>query len=153
MKNVEVLLREDVHRLGRVGDIVKVAPGYARNFLVPRRLAVQASADNVRAMTRRRERIEAEEAARAEEFQARVDALAAISVTTVEKADEAGHLFGSVSAAAVARLVQEAGHDVQESQVRLDHPIKAVGEHKVAVHVHGALSAEITVVVEAETEA
>lgn len=153
MKNVEVLLREDVHKLGRVGDVVKVAPGYARNFLVPRRLAVQATGDNVRAMARRRERIEAEEAARSEEFQARVEALSAVTVTTVERADEAGHLFGSVSAATVARLVQEAGHPVEESQVRLDHPIKAVGAHQVAVHVHGALSAEVTVVVEAAPEA
>jgi large subunit ribosomal protein L9 len=150
MKNVHVLLRDDVTDLGRVGDVVRVAPGYARNFLYPRRLAIAATDDNQKAMKRRRERADAEIRAREAEFRAVIESLSAVTLKTVMKADENGRLFGSVNAAGVARLLEAAGHPVEESRVRLGATIKKVGEHTVRVHVHGDLSAELTLVVEAE---
>ena len=95
---VEVLLRENIATLGRCGDLVKVAPGYARNYLLPRKLAVEANADNKKAMLRRRGRLDVEEAERAAEVQARVAGLAGLVLRTSGKADESGHLYGSVNA-------------------------------------------------------
>lgn len=150
MKNMEVLLREHVKDLGRCGDVVRVAPGYARNYLLPRRLAVPATEDNRRQIARRAVRMAAEDAARAEEVAVAVAALSRLTVRTVEKADEHGHLYGSVSAAKVAELCRAAGASIDEKRVRLEAPIKTVGEHTVHVHVHGEDHAEITVVVAAE---
>ena len=147
---VEVLLREHVRDLGRCGDVVRVAPGYARNYLLPRRLAVQATEDNKRNMARRAARLAAEEAARAEEVEARVAFLSKLRVETAQKADEQGHLYGSVNAALVAELCGAAGTSIEEKDVRLDAPIKTVGEHEVRLHVHGETYATITVVVAAE---
>lgn len=146
---IEILLRDDVPHLGRVGDRVRVAPGYARNYLFPRKLALEVTSGNVAAMQRRRARQEAEEEKRAAELEVRIVALSKARVKTVERADESGQLFGSVHAAAIARLLTEAGYPVDERDVRLDEPIKAIGEHKVRVHVHAEKYAEIALVVEA----
>jgi large subunit ribosomal protein L9 len=149
MKTVQVLLRETVQHVGKVGDVVEVATGYARNYLVPRKLAVDATPANIELMKRRRARYDAEEVQRSAEIEARVARISAVSVTTVQKADEGGHLYGSVNAAAIAKLLGEAGHAVEERDVRLAEPIKSVGSHAVDVHVHGDRAATITVVVEA----
>jgi large subunit ribosomal protein L9 len=149
MKNMQVLLRETVKDLGKVGDVVMVRTGFARNFLVPRGLAVEATTDNVEMMKRRRVRYDAEEAVRQAEVDARVAALSGVSVSTTEKADDGGHLYGSVNAAAVARLLSAAGHPTDERAVRLAEPIKTVGTHSVSIHVHGDSAAVITVVVAA----
>jgi large subunit ribosomal protein L9 len=149
----EVLLREHVENLGRCGDVVSVAPGYARNYLLPRRLAIPATADNQRQIVRRATRMAAEEVARLGEITAAVEALSLLTVKTTQRADSGGHLYGSVNAAGVAELVVAAGTKVDEKAVRLaEGPLKTVGEHKVRVHIHGEHFAEITVVVEAEAE-
>jgi len=147
MANVKILLRENVQDLGLIGDVVEVAPGYARNFLLPRKLAVAATSENVRAMERRRARWDAEQAARAADIQVRIDALAAAQLETTEKADETGSLYGSVGIATIARLLNEAGHPTEEKDVRLPEPIKSVGTHAVAVHVHGDQHATVQVTV------
>ena len=152
MRAMEVLLREHVRNLGRCGDVVRVAPGYARNFLLPRRLAIPATEDNKRQIARRAARLAAEEAEREEEIAAAVAALSELTLTITEKADAQGHLYGSVNASAVAELCKASGRDIDDKRIHLDAPIKAVGEHKVSVHVHGESYAEITVVVEAEEE-
>ena len=147
---VEVLLREHVENLGKCGDVVQVAPGYARNYLLPRKLAIQATDDNKRAMLRRRARLDAEEAKKAQETLARVETLSTVVLRTKGKADEAGHLFGSVNAARISELLASAGHAVVEEDVRLPAPLKTVGTHAVRIHVHGETFAEIQVEVEAE---
>jgi large subunit ribosomal protein L9 len=149
-QRVEVLLRDHVKSLGRCGDVVKVSLGYARNYLLPRKIAVEATDDNKRAMVRRRALLDQEEAQRNAEIQARVSALSGVSVKTTGKADEAGHMFGSVNAAAIAELLRKAGHAIEEKAVRLDAPIKTIGTHKVKIHVHGEEHAEVTVEVEKE---
>lgn len=152
-RTTEVLLREHVPNLGRCGDVVTVAPGYAANYLLPHRLAIPATPDNQRQITRRAARMAAEEEARLGEITAAVEALSKLTVTTIQRADTAGHLYGSVNAVGVAELCVAAGTKIEEKAVRLDNgPLKIVGEHKVRVHVHGDHYAEITVVVEAEVE-
>ena len=150
MKNVEVLLRENVKDLGLVGDVVKVAAGYARNYLIPSQKASRATPEMVKAMAKRREKLEAEDVARRAEFQGALDTLEQLSLKTSAKADEHGRLFGSVNVAALAKLLAEAGHEIEESQIRLDEPIKTIGSHSFPVHVHGDLAAEVTIEVEAE---
>lgn len=149
-KNIEVLLREHVDTLGRCGDVVSVRSGYARNFLFPKKFAVPATDENRRVIARRAARIDAEEAAHRESLASVAEALNALVVTTVEKADAEGHLYGSVNAARIAELCTAAGVEVEEGKVRLEHPLKAVGEHKVEVHLFADLSAEVTVQVQAE---
>jgi large subunit ribosomal protein L9 len=149
-RNVEVLLRDNVKNLGKCGDVVKVSPGYARNFLLPRRIAITANEDNKKAMVRRRALLDIEDAKRDAEVQVRVDSLNGIMVMTKVKADEHGHLYGSVNAANVVELLARAGHPYEEKAVRME-PIKEVGTHAVKIHVHGDRFAEVKVVVEAET--
>lgn len=150
MKDMEVLLREHVENLGRCGDVVRVKPGFARNYLLPHRLAVTANDDNKKMVERRRVRLEAEEAAMAADVAQRVAALAALALKTAEKADDNGHLYGSVTAARVAELVVAAGHACTERDVRLDKPLKAVGTHEVEIHVHGDQSATISLEITAQ---
>ena len=150
MKRVQVLLRDHVDNLGRCGDVVQVAAGYARNYLLPNRMAVPATEENVKMMQRRKARLDAEEAAMMADIQKRIDALSAVTVSTSGKADENGHLFGSVNAAAVAKLLEEKGFGIEEKDVRLGAPIKAVGTHEVPVHVHADLVATVKVEVKAE---
>lgn len=147
---VEVLLREHVSNLGRCGDVVQVAPGYARNYLLPRKLAIQATDDNKRAMLRRRARLDADEARKAKETLARVETLSGVVLKTSGRADDSGHLFGSVNAARISELLLQAGHAVVADDVRLETPLKSVGSHVVRIHVHGDTFAEVRIEVEAE---
>ena len=150
MKNLHLLLRENVPPLGRIGEIVRVRQGYARNYLLPRWLAVEATPDNVRSMEKKRVRVEAEEKAHEAQITARIEALGKITLSVVEKADQTGSLYGSVGAATLAKLLAQAGVPTDEKDIRLDEPIKSVGTHEVAIHVYGEHYAGIQVVVEAE---
>jgi large subunit ribosomal protein L9 len=149
MKTMEVLLRENLESLGRCGDVVKVRSGYARNYLLPNRLAIAATPDNKKAMERRRLRLDAEEAEHEAEIETRVLVMQAVSLETAEKADENGHLYGSVNAGRIAEMLVAEGKPVEEKDVRLDGPIKTVGTHTVRVHVHGDRFAEVTLEVTA----
>ncbi len=148
-KRFEVLLKEDVKDLGNVGDVVKVAAGYARNYLLPYQKAIPATEDNKRQIARRAARAAAARKLKEDEVAAAIAKLNELVVTTSERADENGNLYGSVSAAQVAQLVVATGTPCEEKQVRLDHPIKHTGEHKVGIHVFGDQNAEITVTVNA----
>ena len=150
MKNVEILLRERVSDLGEVGDVVKVAAGYARNYLVPHGFAVEATPENVKMMQRRRERLDAENAQREADISAKIEALGNLKLTTTGKADESGTLYGSVGAAQIAELLTTAGHATDEKDVRLDEPIKSLGTHEVPIHVFGEHYAGIQIVVQSE---
>lgn len=150
MKTVEVLLRDHVENLGKCGDVVRVKAGFARNYLLPNRIAVQATEDNKRVMARRRERLDIEEAARSAEIAERVASFEGVVLKTTVKADDNGHLYGSVNAAAVGELLRATGREFDDKDVRLDQPIRAVGDHKVRLHIHGDHYAEVTVTVEPE---
>lgn len=145
MKIMEVLLRENIDPLGRCGDIVRVKAGYARNYLLPGRLAISATDDNKKAMARRRLRLDAEEAERQAEIEIRVKVLETVKLETTVKADETGRLYGSVNAAQVVELLAAEGKQVDEKAVRFDVPIKMVGTHTVHLHIHGERHAEISI--------
>jgi large subunit ribosomal protein L9 len=148
-KNVEVLLRDHVQSLGQCGDVVRVRSGYARNYLLPHGLATEATPENKKLMERRRVKLEAVAAVKNAEMDAWIAKLAGLVLTTTERADAQGHLFGSVNAPAIVGLLAAAGHVVEEKNVRLEAPLKTVGEHTVKIHVHGDRFAEIKVVVNA----
>jgi large subunit ribosomal protein L9 len=149
VRNVELLLRENVVDLGRCGDVVRVRAGFARNYLLPRKLAVAATEDNKRLMLRRRGQLDQLEAARKQELDSRAEALGTLVLTARQKADETGQLYGSVNAAAIAELARAAGFALEPQDVRLDAPIKTVGRHVVRVHVQGERYAEISLDVQA----
>jgi large subunit ribosomal protein L9 len=146
----DVILREDVKSLGKAGELVRVKPGYARNYLLPRGLAFEATEGNkkrIAAETRARglrnqaERTEAERAA-AE--------LSGITVTLTGKAGEEGKLFGSITAQDIAAALAAQGHQVDRRRIELEHPIKTLGSHTVGVRVHPEVHAEVRVSVVAE---
>lgn len=147
---MEVILREDIEKLGTRGQVVKVADGFARNFLLPRRLAVPATEANRKIVEQERQaalRREAKEKAAAEEL---AKMLAGITLTTVQKAGEADQLFGSVTAKDIAELLEKQGYTVDRKKIVLDHPIKTLGEHKVTLKLHREVSVEIPVMVKKE---
>ena len=116
------------------------------------RLAVPATNENKKMLVRRTERIRAEDAAMAAELEKRIAALAAITVSTVERNDAQGHLYGSVNAARAAELLAAAGFPCEERDIRLERPIKTVGTHQVRVHMHGDTHGEFTLEVKPENE-
>ncbi len=146
----EVILREDVKSLGRAGDIVRVKPGFARNFLLPQGLAYEATEGNKRRMAgeakAREARLEAERGG-AEGLAA---ALNAIELRLSQKAGEEGRLFGSITSQDIADALAAQGQTVDKRKIDLDHPIKTTGDHVVPVRLHPDVIAEVKVIVEAE---
>lgn len=143
----KLLLLEDVVNLGRSGDIVTVKPGYARNFLLPKKKAVVASKSALRLRARlveERQKKAAEDRAQAEELAARI---AAVSFSIEVKIDPEGHLYGSVSAADVVKLLEAEGMIIEKGQVALEHPIKTLGEHKVQLKLNEGVVGELTLTV------
>jgi large subunit ribosomal protein L9 len=150
MRDLEVLLRDHVEHLGRCGEVVRVRPGYARNYLFPRRLAVEANEEKKHPMPRRRTRLDLEEKEREQWIEARLSALADVELRTSAKADEQGRLYGSVSGAQLVTLLSRAGFEFEERDIRLEAPIKTLGSHLVPVHVAGERSASVRLEVERE---
>ena len=150
MRDVEVLLQQSVKNLGLVGDVVKVRSGYARNYLFPKRMGVIATEDAKRQIARRASKVRAAEEQRLKEISELVEKLEAIEIHRVMKADPNGNLYGSVNAATITELAREQGATFNEKDVKLDAPIKVVGEHKVKVHVRDDEYGELVVNVEAE---
>lgn len=147
---MEVILREDVRTLGKAGQMVRVKPGYARNFLLPQGLAYEATPGNkkrIEAETRARSVRLAAEKDDAEAAQAR---LASALISFTRKAGEEGKLFGSITGQDVADALAAQGHAVDKRKIELDHPIKTVGEHTVRVRLHPEVHADVRVTVVAE---
>ena len=147
---IEVILREDVKTLGKAGEMVRVKPGYARNYLLPHGLAFEATEGNkkrIAAETRARGVRDAAEKTEAETAAAR---LSAVTLTIAGKAGEEGKLFGSVTAQDVADALGRAGHAIDRRRIELDHPIKSLGDHVVRVRLHSEVHAEVRVSVVAE---
>lgn len=135
MKDVEVLLQQSVKHLGLVGDVVKVKPGYARNYLFPQKLGVMATEDAKRQIARRAAKVREAEKLRLAEVAALVERLEAIELNVTMKSDPNGNLYGSVNAAKIVEMAAEQDATFTEKDVRLDAPIKVVGEHLIRVHV------------------
>lgn len=148
--NVEVILREDVEHLGKAGALVKVKPGYARNFLLPRGLAYEATEGNKRRIVAE-QKAHATRVAREREDAAGLAArLAGISLTLRAKAGEGDRLFGSVTSQDLAARLADLGFAVDKRRIELEHPIKELGTHMVSIRLHPEVRAEIKVLVEPE---
>ncbi len=147
---MEVILKEDVANLGHRGDLVKVADGYGRNFLLPRKLALQATQANkavVEQMKSAAARRSATEKALAELLVAKLEPLV---LSFTRKSGEAGHLFGSVTSADIAADLETKGFEVDRRKIQLPEPLKSVGEFSVAVKLHREVTAHLKVKVLAE---
>jgi large subunit ribosomal protein L9 len=147
---MEVILKEDVANLGHRGDVVKVAEGYGRNFLLPRKLALQATTSNkaiIEQMKASAARRSASEKAVAESLAAQLEPLV---LNFTRKSGENGHLFGSVTSADIAHELEAKGFEVDRRKIQLAEPLKAVGETSVAIKLHREVTAHIKVTVAAE---
>lgn len=142
---MELLLKRDIEKLGRVGDLIQVKSGYARNFLLPNGLAVPVTAANKAQIEKERARLQAEEEKRIKSLKDMAEKLSQVSVTVEGRANEEGHLFGSVTPTQIARAVREKGFPVEDRMVRLDHPLKEIGVFDVKVHLHADLESTIKV--------
>jgi len=142
---MEVILREDIEKLGGRGQIVKVADGYARNYLLPKKLAVAATESNKKIVEQERQahlRREAKEQAAAEELG---KMMTGIVVTIAQKAGEQEQLFGSVTSKDIAELLEQQNYHVDRRKIHLDEPIRQLGEFKVPVRLHKDVTVEVTV--------
>ena len=141
---MEIILLERVEKLGQMGDVVSVKPGYARNFLLPKGKALRASKDNLAYFETQKAQLQADNLHRKEEAQAVADKIRDTSVVLVRAASDVGQLYGSVNARDIAMAVTEEGCTLSRSQVRLDKPIKTLGIHKVKLALHPEVIVEIT---------
>jgi large subunit ribosomal protein L9 len=144
---MEVILREDVEKLGTRGEVVKVAPGYARNFLLPKRLAVEATDSNRKIVEQERQAHLRKEAKLKTEAEDLSKLMTGITVTISQKAGENDQLFGSVGGADIANALAAKNFTIDRRKVQLDEPIKQLGEYKVPVRLHKDVTAEVTVMV------
>lgn len=142
---MEVILRNAIDKLGHPGDVVTVSSGYARNFLLPRGLAYQATPGNLKRIQQERSRLIAAEAERVAAAEATAARFADVSVTFAARVGEEGKLFGSVTAADIAHQLEAQGFKVERRQIELAEPIKALGVYRVAIRLHADVKPEIKV--------
>lgn len=142
---MEVILREEIDNLGRRGDVVKVAAGYARNYLLPKRLAVAANESNKKIVEQEKQaylRRESKEIGDANDL---AKMMGSVEVTIAQKAGENDQLFGSVTAQDIVAALERAGYTIDRKKVNLAEPIKALGDYKVTVRLHREVSVELPV--------
>ncbi len=142
---IEVILMERIERLGKLGELVKVKPGYARNFLLPRQKALRATKANIALFEKQRAVLEAQNAKQREDAEALAKTIAGVSLIIVRQASESGQLYGSVTARDIAEAAEAAGRKIERSQVEIIAPIKAIGLSTVRVKLHPDVQVNITV--------
>jgi large subunit ribosomal protein L9 len=144
---MNLILLERVPKLGQMGDVVKVKPGFARNFLLPQKKALRATKDNIAYFESQRKVLEAQNLERRQDAEKVGTKIGDLKVILIRQASEALQLYGSVTSRDIADGAAAAGVKVERSQVELDKPIKLLGAHKIKVHLHPEVTIEITVVV------
>jgi large subunit ribosomal protein L9 len=145
MAAVELILLQRVEKLGQMGDVVKVKPGYARNFLLPEKKALRANKDNLAHFEKQRAQLEALNLKRREEAERIAERVVGMSVVIIRQAGESGGLYGSVSARDIADGSTAGGLTIARSQVILEHPIKTLGLTQVRVALHPEVYINVTV--------
>ena len=149
---MEVILREDVDKLGTRGQLVKVSPGYARNFLLPKRLAVAATDANKKIVEQERQAHLRREAKLVADATDLGKMMTGVSVTIAQKAGENDQLFGSVTTKDIAEALEKQGYTIDRRKIALDEPIRTLGEFKVPLRLHREVTTEIAVNVVKEEE-
>ena len=147
---MQVILREDIDKLGNIGDLVKVADGYARNFLVPNKKAIEATPDNLNAMNHAKKMVSDRIRKIKKVATAEADQLRGLAVIIKAKTGEEGKLFGSVTSMDIADAVKAKGVEIDKRKIVLDEPIKRLGDYTVSVKMHADILADIKVSVIAE---
>ncbi len=142
---MEIILRQGIENLGKPGDVVSVRAGYARNFLLPRGLAYEATPGNLKRIAQERTRLEAAENERREAARGIAGQLEQVSLTFSARVGEEGKLFGSVTAADIQQQLEAQGLHIERRQIDLHEPIKALGVYKVPVRLHADVKPEIRV--------
>ena len=142
---MEVILRQHVDNLGRRGEIVKVADGYARNYLLPRKLALPATAGNKQHVERERKIFEAREAEERGQAEALAARLTALTISIARRVGDTEQLYGSVTASDIADFLKEKGFEVDRRKLILPEPIKALGEHDVPLKLHREVTVPLKV--------
>ena len=147
---MQVILREDIEKLGKIGDLVKVADGYARNFLVPRQKAIPATPDNVRSMDHAKKMVADRLRKLKKEAAAEADQIKGLAVQIKAKVGEEGKLFGSVTSMDIAEAAKSKGVNIDKRKISLEEPIKRIGDYTVTVKLHADVTADFKVSVVAE---
>lgn len=152
MGHTKVLLREDVDDLGARGEIVRVRAGYARNYLLPRNLAVEATAGNVKGIESERAALLKKEAKERSTAEGQAQQIGALQLEFKRKAGEQGALYGSVTSMDVAEALRERGYEIDRHRIHMREPLKRVGEYTVPVRLHREVTLDLKVRVAPEGE-
>ncbi len=146
---MKLILKENIETLGQIGDIVKVAPGYARNYLLPKGLAIEATVKNAKALDHAKRQMAYKKNKELESAKNLSAKLAAVNVTLSHKAGEEGKLFGSVTTMEIAEFLKAQGFEIDRKKIVLPEAIKQVGEYNLAVKIHPEVAASVKVTVTA----
>ena len=149
---MEVILKEDVAKLGHRGEVVKVADGYGRNYLLPRRLAIEATAQNRAVIEQMKVSAERRSVREKSDAEGLAKQLEGATLSFTRKAGEQDHLFGSVTSGDIAEALATQGFTVDRRKIQLDEPLKNLGEFAVTIKLHREIAAKVKVVVAKETE-
>ena len=149
---MEVILREHVDNLGRRGDVVKVAAGYARNYLLPRKLALAVTENNKRQIDREKKLAEARDMEERSAAEAVAQRLAQLEIEIARRVGEHDTLYGSVTSADIAQALQAKGYEIDKRKIVLHDPIKSIGETTVPLKIHRDVTAQVKVKVVADTK-
>ena len=144
---MQIILQEDVEKLGNRGDVVTVKPGYARNFLLPNKLAVEATPGNMKALERIRGALAKKTATELDAAKKQAELLTGVSLKFTRKTGENDQMFGSVTAADISESLAAQGYTVDKRKIQLEQPIKTLGEYQVPTKLHREVTASIKVVV------
>lgn len=147
---MKVILTENVDSMGQIGDLVNVAPGYARNFLLPKGLAMEATGKNVRELEHKKRLLAQKREKMLQEMRSLAEKLSAATITLRRKVAEDDKLYGSVSTVDIAKALEEQGFDLPKKAILMEQPIKQIGEFTVAIRVAAQISANVRLVIEKE---
>jgi large subunit ribosomal protein L9 len=149
---MEVILKEDVPKLGHRGDVIKVAEGYGRNFLLPRKLAIEATAANKAVIEQMKQAAVRRSAVEKADSEALSKQLESVSVSFQRKSGEKDHLFGSVTSSDIAEALEKKGFNIDRRKIQLSDPLKSLGEFEVPIRLHRDVTSRVKVVIEKEPD-
>jgi large subunit ribosomal protein L9 len=147
---MKVILQKDIHNLGDAGDVKTVADGYARNFLLPKKLVIPYNESSKKAIDHQNQVIKVKKEKRRKESEKTAQAFNGLAITIKAKVGEEDKLFGSITTLDIAKKLKEAGFDIDKRRIHLDEQIKTLGEHTVGIKLEEGLTAQVKVIVEKE---